>query len=77
MSKINCRRTIRAMENDPITMRFEIEIGREMAERAKKIFTSYGLTIENGIVCMIKRTYEFDDVPFFELIPEEDQEIDF
>lgn len=77
MLNINCSRTIRAMENDPITLQFEIKIGREMAERAKEIFTSYGLTIENGIVCMIKRTFEFDDIPFFELLPDEAQEIDF
>jgi len=47
MSSINCNRTIRAMENDSVTLRFEIEIGREMAERAKDIFESYELTRRN------------------------------
>ena len=44
-------------------------------ESAKEIFAKYDLTIENGFVCMLKRTYEFNEVPFFELLPEEEIEI--
>ena len=77
MFRILCERTQRAFEKDQIDITFKVAIGKEIVDKARQIFDSYGVTIEDGIICMIKRTYEFDDVPFFELIPEEDQEINF
>jgi len=73
--KSQYQRTRDAMTKDLVTVEVKFRIGKEMLKKAKEIFAKYDLTIENGFVCMLKRTYEFNEVPFFELLPEEEIEI--
>ena len=51
MSSINCRRTIRAMEDDPVTLRFEIDFWLER-HRVKTVLLllSYTINVYNLVL---------------------------
>lgn len=66
-----------ASESDKVTVYVEFIIEKNMAKRVHEIFASYNINIDDAIICMYKRTYENNDLPFAELKPAEEQEINF
>ena len=77
MKRTSKKEINRTSKTDKVTVYVEFIIEKNVAKRVHEIFASYNINIDDAIICMYKRTYENNDLPFAELKPAEEQEIDF
>ena len=77
MKRTSKKEINRTSKTDKVTVYAEFIIEKNVAKRVHEIFALYNLNIDDAMICMYKRTYENNDLPFRELKPAEEQEIDF